>query len=125
MAEEKYLTKEDIINCDDLKMEEVRVKEWGGTIFIKELSVKERIDFEASFKEKKEEDIMGKMLLLLSTTICDKNRNPLFETSDIESLHKKNVKVILKLFRIANKLSALTVESEENIKKNLESPQQD
>ena len=125
MAEEKYLTKEDIINCDDLQMEEVKVKEWGGTVFIKELSVKERIEFEASFKEKKDGDIMGKMLLLLSTTICDKDRNPLFEPSDIESLHEKNVKVILKLFRIANKLSALTVESEENIKKNLESPQQD
>ena len=125
MAEEKYLTREDIINCDDLQMEEVKVKEWGGTVFIKELSVKERIEFEASFKEKKDGDIMGKMLLLLSTTICDKDRNPLFEPSDIESLHEKNVKVILKLFRIANKLSALTVESEENIKKNLESPQQD
>jgi hypothetical protein len=120
MAEEKYLTKEDIINCNDLAMESVKVKEWGGIIFVKELSVAERIEFETSLKEKKEDDILGRMLLFLSFTICDKERNHLFETSDIESLYKKNIKVILKLFRIANKLSALTVESEEELRKNSE-----
>jgi len=117
--EEKYLTKEDILNCDDLKMESVKVKEWGGTIFVKELNVKERIEFEASIKDK--DDTMKAMLTMLSISICDKDGNRLFEASDIELLYKKNVKVILKLFRIANKLSALNVESEEELRKNSES----
>jgi len=123
MEEEKYLTKEDILNCNDLKMEAVKVKEWEGTVFIKELSVKERIEFEASIKEK--DDTMRAMLTMLSISICDKDGNKLFEASDIEALYKKNVKVILKLFRIANKLSALNVESEEKLRKNSESIPQD
>ena len=115
--EEKFLTKEDIIECADLQMEAVKVKEWGGTIFVKELSVAERIELESKFKEKKD-DVMGAMLALLSATICDKNRNCLFNASDIESLYKKNVKVVLRLFRKANKLSSLNVESEEELRKN-------
>ena len=121
--EEKYLTKEDILNCNDLQMEAVKVKEWGGTILIKELSVKERIEFEATIKEK--DDTMRAMLTMLSISICDKDGKKLFDASDIEALYKKNVRVILKLFRIANKLSALNVESEEKLRKNSESIPQD
>ena len=51
------LTKEQILNADDLKRKEVDVPEWGGTVLLRELTGRERDSFEEGSLDRKTRDI--------------------------------------------------------------------
>jgi len=49
MAEDKKaLTKEQILGASDIEIEKVDVSEWGGFVYVKGMTAKQRDDFEAS-----------------------------------------------------------------------------
>jgi len=47
------LSKHDIMTVDDLKVEEVSVPEWGGSVLVRTLTARERDEFESSTVDKK------------------------------------------------------------------------
>ena len=83
-----YLTKDQILKANDLKMEEVNVSEWGGIVIVRSLTGFERDEFEKESLASREAND-GKVNLsnfrarLVSITVCDPDGNLLFNADDI------------------------------------------
>jgi hypothetical protein len=124
MVEEKVIltSKEAIIEFNDLPLEEIYVKEWKASVYLKPINVEERIKWENSLKP---EDPSFSVLNLLIYSICDDKGNLLFSESDIPTLRGKNASVIVRLFRRAQKLSKIREKDIEEEIKNSESIRQD
>lgn len=105
------LSREQIINASDIKTREVDVPEWGGSVFIRQLSRSEQDEYlkrqygetrlKQDSKAKQQEisavNIYGHDAFLCAMAICDEEGKPLFKREDIEALKKKNGAVIGRL----------------------------
>ena len=119
----KYLKRDQILNVDDSKTEEVDVPEWGGTVLIKMMTGTERDAFEASITQNKHgsrvvgtENIRAK---LVSKCVIDPDTKELmFTPGDIEALGKKSSAALDRIFSAATKLSKITEEDVEELEKN-------
>lgn len=131
------LSRNQILEAKDIKTKDIEVKEWGGTIRIKQLSAKEYNDItmnmvnirkmaakQLSFKKDENlEDainelaIKNKKILLIIKSVVDENMKPLFTEADMELLYQKNTNVI---DRIIAEIEELNADSIEETKKNLD-----
>jgi len=118
--DEKILSKDDIVTCEDLPIEAVYVKEWGGKVYVKPITLEERIKWEGSIKP---DDPSLSAYTLLIHSLCDADSKPIFTEADLPMLRKKNAAVILRLFKITQRVSKLrTKDIEEDIKNSEASP---
>lgn len=118
---EKFLTKEQIKNVDDLTVEIVDVESWGGKVGVKALTAVEREELRKDIGDDPtaEVDIIKVQMKMLSLTLVDENHERLFTTNeDIEWLKNKSASELDKLFKIAQTLSGLGEKSTEEIEKN-------
>jgi len=119
------LKRDDILKVQDIQTELVHVPEWGGDVYVKGLDGTERDLFEASFVENrgkgntriKLENIRAKLVAL---TACDENGERLFASKDAEALGKKSAAALQRVFEVAQRLSGLTPDDVEELKKGLE-----
>lgn len=122
------LTKESILKVEDLKFEEVKVSEWGGTVRIRSMSGMERDSFEAEIYVTKGADIElnreNFRAKLLVRTIVDENNVRLFTDKDAKELGQKSIIPLDRLFTVAQKLNALTSSDIEELTKNSEAEQE-
>lgn len=111
------LTADDILAADDLSLVPVDVKEWGGTVYIRVMSVGEMERYQREFSEKREkmEDWRAK---LLQKCLCNKNGKQMFSSEQIDQLSSKSVKAMAKLFDLAMKHNAVTEKDVEDLAKN-------
>lgn len=117
-----YLKREDILNADDLKTEEVEVPEWGGTVVVKMLTGQERDAFEASivnFGNDKRQISGNIRAKLVARAIIDPDtKKPMFSVGDIEALGNKSASALDRVFEVAQRLSKLTEKDIEELEKN-------
>src|SRR4051794_22108084 len=92
------LSREMILSLNDVKREAVEVPEWGGTVYVRTLSGKERRQF---FTHLGTDSLTSAHMV--AWCACDENGNRLFTDDDVEALLAKHRKA---LDRIAN--AALT-----------------
>jgi len=118
------LTREQILAARDLQIESLHVPEWGGTVYIKNLSGKDRDRFEASrirMRDNKVEMVHDNTRArLLSMTLCTEQGELLFSADDVEVLGQKNATALDKCFEVAMRLSALRPQDAEQKLKNSE-----
>lgn len=120
------LTREQILAAIDMKIEAVDVPEWGGTVYIRNLTGKAREKFERSRYRmvgkglEKEVEIIHEntRASLLAATICTSDGTLLFSAADVEALSDKNGAVLDRLFDVAQRLSAMRKEDVEDRAKN-------
>ena len=136
------LTREAITRTSTFEMVEVDVTEWGNinqetgerertTVFVRELSAKDRGELEAPRYTKKGQPDVAKMYerainfraRLAAATCCDADGNLIFRPEDVTLLTQKPVKVLIRICDAAIKLNALneddfTLEEEEDAVKN-------
>jgi len=109
--EKKKLTKEEIINCSDLPVEEIYVPEWKGIVYLRGMNASERDEFEAQLfvGEGKDRKLNIKNLRarLVALTCVDEKGANLFTPDEVEKLGKKSATVINRLFDKAQKLSGI------------------
>lgn len=105
------LTREQILNKDDIAVKEIDVPEWGGAVHIRQLSraqqdeylkrqygeTRLKQDSKARQQEISAVNIYGHDTYLCVCGICDEEGKPLFQTADIDALKKKNGAVIGRL----------------------------
>jgi hypothetical protein len=118
MAKKVYLTKDAIIAIEDRKKKEVKVPEWGGSVFITTLSAKDRDAYEASVvgTGASLENIRARFLALV---IVDQDGNRLFETAkDIEALGEKSSAALNRLIPVAKEMNKLTEKDIEELSGN-------
>lgn len=125
----KLLTKEAILQAQDLPFEDVEVPEWGGTVRIRTLTGTERDAFESSVARKQGKDVIMNYknirAKLVALTVVDGEGNRLFDDDDAKELGKKSANVLDRLFEVAQRLSGLRDEDVEELAKNFESDPSD
>jgi|TARA_R100001530_G_scaffold56739_2_gene41382 hypothetical protein len=108
-----FLTKEQILNADDLETKEV--KAFGGKILIRSLTAEEREELRKEV-EASGQDLLKMMVKLVSLTVINEKKERLFTENDVEALSKKSAKELDKVFQVAQSLAGLGVvkETEKN-----------
>ncbi len=118
-----FLTKEDILNANDLKVEEVKVPEWGGSVLVRTLTGAERDDFEISvYREDRgtdnQENFRNFRSKLTALTVVDSEGKRLFTSEDVALLGRKNASALDRVFAMAQKLAGLRPRDVEELTKN-------
>ncbi len=115
------LTRAALLAADDRELRRVDVPEWGGALFIRTLTGKERDDY-TFFVQSKERggrvDSRGLRARLLCVTLCDAEGKALLSLTDAEALLTKSARPIERLFDVALALNGLSDESIEDLEKN-------
>lgn len=111
------LTRENILNADDIAHRDVEVKEWGGTVRVRSMSGAERDAFEQSILDAKgkAKNIKNIRARFVASLIVDEKGDRVFADSDIEALGKKNGKALDHLFDVAQKLSGMAEDDLEEL----------
>lgn len=108
----QILTREMILAANDLPVESVEVPEWGGSVYVKALSVEQREALEdVLFRQGKRDQFRAE---LVAMSAVDENGERLFLPEDVEQLRKKSFAAVERMFIAAKRLSAIGVRSEVN-----------
>lgn len=117
------LSKQQILEADDLPREEVEVPEWGGSIWIRTMTGVERDFFEQSvigshLNGNNRQNLTNVRARLVVLTAVDENGIRLFEEKDADELGKKSSAVLDRLFAVAQRLNGLSRDDIEELEKN-------
>lgn len=109
------LTREQILQCDDLPREIIKVPEWGGEVQVRTMTGTDRDAFEASLigKEGRLENVRAR---LVSLAVCDESGDRLFGDADIAALGAKSAKALDRVFAVAQRLNGIGAEQVEQAK---------
>lgn len=108
------LTRDQILNAQDIKTETVDVPEWGGTVIVKAMDGLERDRFEMSLRDGAE-NIRGKMALV---TVVGEDGKPMFTAGDLDTLGKKSGAALGRVYDVASRLAGFTKDEQEKLEKN-------
>lgn len=109
----KILSAADILAADDMKLVEVDVPEWGGTVYLRPLSALEALEL----RESDNTDRKHSAMKLTFLCCCNEDGSQMFTNEDVEKLSKKSLSAMLKIQKVAmqiNGLSGGTVEAVKN-----------
>ena len=116
------LTREQILKASDIAIEKVSVPEWGGDVYVKGMTAKERDSFESSIiiKAGKHQRVNMNNIRakLVARSICDKDGELMFTEKDVSVLADKSASAMQKVFAVAQRLSGITEEDTEDLLKN-------
>ena len=115
------LTRDQILDHDDLQRELVSVREWGGEVYVRTMTGSERDAYEMRMVAGREkggiagiEDIRATLAAL---TICNESGAPIFSLSDIEALGRKSCAALDRVCEVAQRLNRLTAADIVDLKK--------
>jgi hypothetical protein len=115
VAARKILSRQEILESDDLTTEEVDVPEWGGTVIVRALAGVERDAYESEiFTAPKVQGMAPEFNLqnlrakLASRTMVDEDGKRLFSDKDVVALGLKSAAALDRVFSVAQRLSRLT-----------------
>jgi hypothetical protein len=135
MKESNFLTKDLLLQRDDLKIEKVELTR--GYVFVREMTGSEKDRWEQSMLKQKPngnknaaieyettlEDFRAKLAVV---TMCDADGNLLFEAKDIKALNKAmSATNMEKIVEVAQRLNAISQKDKDEILKNSEADQED
>lgn len=109
------LTKEQILQADDLKYVDVPVPEWGGDVRVRIMTGRQRQQFQVAYMGKKGMDEVFMERLVMATAVNGDGES-LFTEADLEELSKKSSIALNRIFEAAAHLNGMTQESVEEIK---------
>ena len=124
------LSREEILGADDIVTELVSVPEWGGDVYVKGMTGKERGDWEAGIVKTTDKGTIVNMqnvrAKLCAKSIVGEDGKKLFTPADIKALGEKSASALQKVFVVAQKLSGLTDDDVEELAEGLQdSPLED
>lgn len=115
------LTKEAILNSEDVETRDLHIKEWGGTVRLRSLRGWERDQFE--------QEVTGgpgkvnARARLCALVLIDEQGNQIFTPGDVKALGQKNASSLEAIFDAALKMNGLAKDSQEELAKNSEEDQ--
>ena len=117
MENTKILSKQDIIEVDDLPKELIEVKEWGGSVYVRGLTSGERSVFEKEASSKEGIDVATLRERLCAMAMINENGESLFSLKETKVLSKKSAVALQRIFIAAQKLAGI---GEEMVKEAVE-----
>lgn len=112
------LTKDQILAADDMGLLEVPVREWGGSVFVRVMTVGERDAYENDWVLNKNKGVENFRTKFLAKCLCDEKGQRLFSDAEIEALARKSAKVMARIWQRAMEHNALTEDDVEELAKN-------
>ena len=112
------LTKEQILAADDMGLLEVQVPEWGGSVFIRVMTVGERDAYENDWVLNKTKGVDNFRAKFLAKCLCDDKGQRLFSESEVVQLAGKSAKVMSRIWQRAMEHNALSEKEVEELAKN-------
>lgn len=125
------LSKQAILQAQDVVKEQIEVPEWGGSVFVRSITAAERGQIEAAaarFKENKGKDdsfARNFTVKFAAMAICDEKGDRMFADADLAQLALKNAAVISRIAEVAQRLSGFSKNDMEELEKNSEAAQPD
>jgi len=120
----KILTREDILQAEDILKELVDAHEWGGDVWVQGITGKERGKFEASVilnpGAKQKLNMVDMRATLCSLAIVDEDGKKLFTPVDVKALNEKSAAPLDRIFTVAQRLSGLTEDDVKELAEGLE-----
>lgn len=121
------LTKDQILEADDLETKDVYVKPWGGHVRIRTMTAYERDQFErkmfASRSGSKKDRVENIRATLIAMAVVDEDGKRLFTDKDVKALAQKSAAAMDRIFSETQKLNAVSNEDVEEMAKNSEETQ--
>ena len=112
-----HLSRDAILAAKSLRTEEVAVPEWGGTVLVRELSGRERDEWEASLAVMRGKtmvpDVANIRAKLAARTIVGDDGEPVFTQQDVAALGELSAAALDRVFDVASRLSGLNPEDVE------------
>lgn len=115
------LSKDDILEADDTEdLEEVEVPEWGGSVYVGEMSAAERDRLEDDTYDLDEKgqmrglSMVGYRARVLALTLRDADGEQLFDYEDWRQIADKAARPVDKVFTVAAEKNGLSEEDIEN-----------
>lgn len=106
------LSREQILQAEDLGFEDVEVPEWGGTVRVRIMTGAERDAFEQSIVTRRGKDVNLNMVniraKLVATCLIDEKGDRLFTEKDVNILAQKSAVALDRVFGVAQRLNGLT-----------------
>ena len=117
------LTKDQILEANDLKTQSVEVPEWGGSVLVRTMSGTDRDAFEASMittasDGSRKPNMTNMRAKLVALTVVDEAGNLMFDVSDVDRLARKSAAALERVFAAAQRINALGVDAQDEIAKN-------
>lgn len=110
-----------IIKAQTIRREAVHVPEWGVTVWVRTLTGSERDAFEAEQLQTKGRrmrvDLRNLRAKLLVRCLESEDGTPIFASFDADVVGKQSAAVLDRLYTIAQRLSAVSAEDEEELGK--------
>lgn len=104
------LTREQIDAIDDLtvKMIEVEVPEWGGSVFIRPMTVSELDDYSNAVVRAKAKGLSDFRSKLVAYCLCDAKGERLYSDEEIQLIARHNAVVVNRLYEASDALNDIS-----------------
>lgn len=107
------LSRDQILDADDLKTKDVPVPEWGGEVRVRTLSGEERDKFEASMIELKKDGSVKRnsenvRARLVVVCVVNEQGEQMFNNADVRMLGKKSSAALDRVASAAQELNAFS-----------------
>jgi hypothetical protein len=117
------LTRQQIVDAQDIKTQMVEVPEWGGSVVVRMMTGADRDRFEQSMVAigadgKREPNLTNMRSKLVAMCAVDEQGNLLFGPDEIDHLAKKSAAAIERVFVVAQELNGLAPKEVESAVKN-------
>jgi hypothetical protein len=112
------LSKEQILQADDLKREVVDVPEWGGQVIVRTLTGDEKDSYETSMFSGGKKDLKSIRAGLVARSLIDSDGRRIFTDSEVVALGAKSAAAIDRIYSVAARLSSVSKEDEKELEKN-------
>lgn len=114
------LSKEQILQADDLKKELVEVPEWDGQVWVRTLTGEELDSYETSIVGKGKSDMRNIRSRLIARCVVDQDGNRLFADNEAEQLGGKSAAALDRLYDVAMRLNGRSEKDQKELEKNSE-----
>jgi hypothetical protein len=95
------LTRDQILAANDMRLTEVEVPSWGGTVLVRTMTAGQKDAFEAQQQKLGPKFAENVRARLVASVVCDAEGNLLFTEADVEALGKKSVAALDLVFNAA------------------------
>ena len=117
------LTKDQILEANDLQSEPVTVPEWGGDVLVRTMTGADRDAFEASMittlpDGTRKPNMANMRAKLVALTVVDSAGDLVFGVSDVDRLALKSASALERVFAAAQRINGLGAQAEADAAKN-------
>ena len=114
------LTRDSILQADDLRRELVKVPEWGGEVYVRVMTGTERDRLEqTTFANRKPGDTVQNIRAAYAAySVCDESGTLIFTPADIVARGQKCAAALDRVFEVSQRLNRISAKDVEELKGN-------